>query len=178
MVVEKNLRVTINFYKKQCLPVIASNKKHLLKQVVPITYALERRFFAAAILLKVLDRVKKVEHTSVFMSFLRISRKKMTKWILFMKSTFIFSLQIVSLICLCNFSWKIAVQNANCVFANFCGGYKYNFWLQFGGSFKCTEAACVEKVTGIKKCFRLKDMIELKIFWSFLPIWTCFGSIV
>ena len=42
----KNLRV--NFYEKLCLPVSASNKKHLSKQVVPIAYTLEKTFFAVA----------------------------------------------------------------------------------------------------------------------------------
>ena len=36
MAIEKNLRVMINFYK--CLPVRTWNKKHLLKQVLPVTY--------------------------------------------------------------------------------------------------------------------------------------------
>ena len=40
MVVEEDNRASIKFYKKQCLPVITWNKKHLLKQVVAITYTL------------------------------------------------------------------------------------------------------------------------------------------
>ena len=55
MVVEKNLRVTKNFYKKQCLPLVTWNKINLSKQVVPITYPLDKRFFAVAILLKVCE---------------------------------------------------------------------------------------------------------------------------
>ena len=35
--VEKNFKGTIYFYRKQCLPVIRRNKKHLSKKVVPIT---------------------------------------------------------------------------------------------------------------------------------------------
>ena len=46
MVVEKKLEVTINFYKKECPPVIKRNKKHLLRQVLSVTYTLEKRFFA------------------------------------------------------------------------------------------------------------------------------------
>ena len=46
MVVEKKLMVTINFYKKQSLQVIRWNKKHLLKQVLQVTYTLEEKFFA------------------------------------------------------------------------------------------------------------------------------------
>ena len=53
MMVEKNLRVMINFLKKHCLPVITCNKNNLSKQVVSMTYTLEKRFFAVAILLKV-----------------------------------------------------------------------------------------------------------------------------
>ena len=54
MVVENSLRVTINFYKKHCLPVVAWNKNDLSKQVVPIINTLERRllqllYFAVAI---------------------------------------------------------------------------------------------------------------------------------
>ena len=36
------------YYKKQCLPVITWNKKQLLKQVIPITFTLGKKFFAAA----------------------------------------------------------------------------------------------------------------------------------
>ena len=44
----ENLRVPINFYKKQHLPFITHKKKHLSKQVVPITYTMEEKTFAAA----------------------------------------------------------------------------------------------------------------------------------
>ena len=37
MVVKENPSVKTNFYKKQCLPVIAWNKRHLSKQVVTVT---------------------------------------------------------------------------------------------------------------------------------------------
>ena len=50
MAVEKKLRITINFYKKLCLPNITWNKKHSSKKVLPITYTLEKRFFAVATL--------------------------------------------------------------------------------------------------------------------------------
>ena len=43
-----NLKVTTNCYKKRCLLVITKNKKHSLKQVVPITYTLEKIIFAPA----------------------------------------------------------------------------------------------------------------------------------
>ena len=43
-----NLKVTTNVYKKQLLPVIKWNKKHLSKQVVSITYTMEENFYAAA----------------------------------------------------------------------------------------------------------------------------------
>ena len=48
MAVVKNFRLKKNFYKKLCLPVITLNKKYLSKQVVPITYTLERTFFVVA----------------------------------------------------------------------------------------------------------------------------------
>ena len=44
----KNLRATINFYQKWCLSVIAWNKKHLSKQVLPVTNTLEKKFFTSA----------------------------------------------------------------------------------------------------------------------------------
>ena len=55
MVVEKNFSVAINFYKKQCLPVITWNKKHLSKLVAPLAYSEEKSFFAVAIFLKVCE---------------------------------------------------------------------------------------------------------------------------
>ena len=55
MPVEKNLKVAINFYKKHCLPVVTWNKNNLSKQVVPITYTLEKSFFVVDILLKVFE---------------------------------------------------------------------------------------------------------------------------
>ena len=43
----------------------------------------------------------------------------------------------VSLMChSVNVKWKIAVQNAGCDFAYFCGGHKKIFWLQFYKSFQ------------------------------------------
>ena len=55
MAVVKNLGVMINFYKKHCLTVVAWNKNNLSKQVVPVTYTLEKRFFVVAILLRVFE---------------------------------------------------------------------------------------------------------------------------
>ena len=48
MVVTSNFWVTISLYKKECLPVIAGNKKHSSKQVVSMMYTLGKDFFAAA----------------------------------------------------------------------------------------------------------------------------------
>ena len=48
--VRKNTRIAINFYKKHCLPVVTWNKNNLSKQVITITYPLQKRFFAVAIL--------------------------------------------------------------------------------------------------------------------------------
>ena len=48
MAVEKNTGIVRNFYKKLCLSVITWNKKHLLKQVVPITFTLGKTIFAVA----------------------------------------------------------------------------------------------------------------------------------
>ena len=52
---QNNLKVTTNYYEKKCLKewkvikVMTKNKKHSLKQLVRITYTLEKRVFAAAI---------------------------------------------------------------------------------------------------------------------------------
>ena len=50
MVVEKNLRIAINFYKKLRLPVVTWNRKHLSKQAEAISYALEKKSFAVVAL--------------------------------------------------------------------------------------------------------------------------------
>ena len=44
MEVGKNTRITINFYKKHCLPVVTWNKNNLSKQVEPITNTPEKGF--------------------------------------------------------------------------------------------------------------------------------------
>ena len=46
--IQKNLKVTSNYYEKKCLLVITKNKKHFSRQVVPITYTSENRVFADA----------------------------------------------------------------------------------------------------------------------------------
>ena len=48
MALKENLRVMINFCKKLCLPVITWNKKHLSKEIVPITNTLDKTFFIVA----------------------------------------------------------------------------------------------------------------------------------
>ena len=44
----KECNNAINLYKKKCLPIIAWNKTHSLKQAVPITYTLGKKFLATA----------------------------------------------------------------------------------------------------------------------------------
>ena len=46
--VTPNSWVTTSLYKKDCLPVITRNKKHLSKQLVFMIYALVNDFFATA----------------------------------------------------------------------------------------------------------------------------------
>ena len=66
MAVGKAIRVTINFYKKRCLPLIKWNKKNPSKQVISITYAYWGKMFLELLLWKVFKcpfyskRVKKV----------------------------------------------------------------------------------------------------------------------
>ena len=43
---QDRLKITTDSYEKKCLLVITKNKKHSSKQVVPITYTLEKRVFA------------------------------------------------------------------------------------------------------------------------------------
>ena len=70
------------FIKKHCLPVVTWNKNDLSKQVVPITYTLEKRFYAVAILLKVFEsflfRQSKNLYILVCMSLLWTSREETT----------------------------------------------------------------------------------------------------
>ena len=54
MLVKRDLRVRMNFYKNY-LPFGTYNKNNLLKQPVPITYTLLKKFFAVAIILKVCE---------------------------------------------------------------------------------------------------------------------------
>ena len=80
LVFEKNLRVITNFSRKHCLPVITSNKNNLLKQAVPITYTLEKRFFAVAILLKVCESFLLRQSKKICgMSLLWTSREEVVK---------------------------------------------------------------------------------------------------
>ena len=55
MAVEKNLRLSIKFYKKHCISVTIRNKNNLSNQVAAITYTLEKGLSAFAILLKVCE---------------------------------------------------------------------------------------------------------------------------
>ena len=105
MVVEKNLRVMADIYKKQCIPIITWNKKYLSKQVVPITYTLEKRFFAVPTFLKVCElflfrQSKKtcfvLLSTWVFFGFLW---KKIANKYCLWKINLFFYMQIVSLMC-------------------------------------------------------------------------------
>ena len=59
MAVKKNHRVGINFYKKHCLLFVTWNKSNLSKQVVPVKYTLEKRFFGFAILCDLFTQSKK-----------------------------------------------------------------------------------------------------------------------
>ena len=44
--------------------------------------------------------------------------------------------------------------------------------------FKDAGIIFVEEDTQVKKCFRLKGKLDLKIIWNFQPKWICFGSII
>ena len=51
----KPLRLTVNYYKKQCFPVISRTIKYSLKQVISITYTQEKKVFLQLLLLKVFE---------------------------------------------------------------------------------------------------------------------------
>ena len=81
----RELKVSINFYKKQCLPHIKSNKKHLSKQAVTITYTLEKKFptvatFEGFVSSFFSDRVKTLVVYLVCLNLVWVSRKDKTKW--------------------------------------------------------------------------------------------------
>ena len=46
--VERNLSLTINFFRNQDLPVIIWNKKHILYKFVPVKFTLVKKVFAVA----------------------------------------------------------------------------------------------------------------------------------
>ena len=81
MVVGKALRVTINFYEK-ILAVITWNKKHSSKQVKPIVFILEKKFFGAPTFERFLspfisERVQKIAvHFCVQGSSLHFQRRE------------------------------------------------------------------------------------------------------
>ena len=79
-----------------------------------------------------------------------------------MRSKFIY-LYLESSICQSvNLSWKVAVQDAGCVFAYFCDGHKNNCWLQFCSSFNSLlfmwlfREGSVILIKYASKVFRLK----------------------
>ena len=87
MAVEKNFGVTRNF----CLPVITWNQKYLSKQVVPITYTLEKLFFAVFNF----EASSNVSFQSEWKTcsvlwFVRVFFEEKIKQILFVRSKFIF----------------------------------------------------------------------------------------
>ena len=115
MAVEKNFRVAMNFYKKHCLTVATWNKHILLKQIISITYTLEKRFFAVAILLKVFEsflfrQLTNLWYNLVCISLLWTSSKEKSQWILLMRSKFI-SLYLDS--CLMCQSVNLSWENKN-----------------------------------------------------------------
>ena len=120
--VKKNVRVTINFYEKRCLPVATWNKNNLPKQVVPIIYKLEKRFLQLLYFWRFVScflsgRVKKlVVYFGLYESSLDLQRREDHINTLFVRIKFIFlnldSLMSESI----NLSWKMTVQIAGCVF--------------------------------------------------------------
>ena len=128
---------------------------------MPITYTLEKRFFAAAILLTVFVLIvfrqsKKMCNALWFAwVFFGFSEKRRPSEYFLWEASKFFYIWIVSLMCHCvNLLWKIAVQNAGRVFTYFCGGQKSNLWLQFRSSFHVILAI---------RTFE----IETIIFWNF-----------
>ena len=91
----KDTRLSINFCKKQCLPVITWDKKLLLKQVITITYTPERKVFCSCFFWRFesrifSDRVKRLVVYLVSIILLCIFREGKTKWILLLRNKLVF----------------------------------------------------------------------------------------
>ena len=92
---EKPHRLTVNFYKKRCLPVLTWTIKHSAKQLVSITCTLEKKLFCSCYFRRLVSPFfsKIVENCSILssaMSIFYISRERKTKLVLFMRSRFRF----------------------------------------------------------------------------------------
>ena len=92
---KKYFRVTINFYKKDCLPVLARNKKHSSEKFVPRTFILEKKKFSSWYYSRFgscffSDRTKKLKLCLHHMSLLSIFKEEQTKQILSMRNKFSF----------------------------------------------------------------------------------------
>ena len=95
MPIKKYFRVTINFYKKDCLPVLARNKKHSPEKFVPRTFILEKKKFSSWYYSRFgscffSDRTKKLKLCLHHMSLLSIFKEEQTKQILSMRNKFSF----------------------------------------------------------------------------------------
>ena len=148
--VKKNVRVTINFYEKRCLPVATWNKNNLPKQVVPIIYKLEKRFLQLLYFWRFVScflsgRVKKlVVYFGLYESSLDFQRREDQINTLLMRTKFIFLYLVSFMSGSVNLTWKMEFQKAGCVFRYFCGGHKNSLQLRFRSSFKQLLKAYIE----------------------------------
>ena len=94
---KKPLRLTVNFYKKQCLPVITWTIKYSSKQVISITYTLEKSFFCSCYFWRFVspffsEILKIVVHFGLlWVSFIFLENRRPNKYCLWETSLFFYS---------------------------------------------------------------------------------------
>ena len=48
----------------------------------------------------------------------------------------------------------------------------------FKGLVKGADATRMKIIERVKKCFRMKDILDLNVLWNFQVMWTCISSII
>ena len=137
----QNLRVTLIFHEEQYLPVITWNKKHLSKQVVPITNTLEKRVFATTSckglwIVSFQTKLETAWYTLVCSSVFEILDIKRRNKYCLCEGNLVFYMQILVWHGKVKFCCeKQQFYNVDYVFAYLYDGHKNNFRLKFRSSF-------------------------------------------
>ena len=109
MAVGKALGVMINVCKKQFLLVVTWNKKHSTKQVISMTYKLEKRFFAAATFEELHSFQRKSKNCSIlwplWVFFIFLEMRRASKYSLW-KANLFFYMYVFSIICLSQYLFR------------------------------------------------------------------------